>query len=346
MKSYRAKKFTRTSSYKSSSSYIPYTVYLNKIRSGTIEPVYILFGQEHPGKNEFITELKTTDDYKIEEFYMPDTTAMINETVNNFLSKVFTPSLWGDKMLLIVYDFQNIPVKKQKEILDRLATLPKDYFARIVLESKYSKAVQELFKKYELTVINYYQPDQSVFIQHIFEMAKSIGLVIDAESAKILINLIGLDFAAINMELQKIKTYLGDRTRITQDIVLNACGMTRESSIEDLVQSAYNRETEQSLGNLFRLYKDYVAPVMIVGYLANAGFQLLQINLGAGRNSTGFERIGQKRFDALLKQSRNWQAKELSGFLQELAKIDKKIKTGYPEPYVLLESLFVKTGQN
>jgi len=333
---------------------VPYTAYLSKIRSGIIEPVYILFGQEHPGKNEFIAELKTTDDYKVEEFAMPDTTAMVNETVNNFLSKVFTPSLWGDKMLLIVYDFQNIPVNpkkessiiSQKQILDRLAKIPKDYFARIVIECKYSKALQEVFAKYELTLVNFFQPEQSVFVQHICEIAKSMGLVIDTESAKTLIDLIGTDFAAINQELQKLKTYLGSKTRITQDIVLDACGFSRESSIEDLVQSAYNRDAKRSITDLFRLHNDYVAPVMIVGYLANAGFQILQIALGAGRNSAGFERIGQKRFDALLRQSRSWQAKELSGFLLELSKIDKKIKTGYPEPYVLLESLLIKSGRN
>lgn len=346
MKNHQSRKYLRMTGYKSSSSYIPYTVYLNKIRSGTIEPVYILFGQEHPGKNEFITELKTTDDYKIEEFYIPDTTAMVNETVNNFLSKVFTPSLWDDKLLLIVYGFQNIPAKTLQEILERLAKIPKDYFARIVLECKYNKDLHELFKKYELTLINFYQPDPSVFVQHICEMAKVMGLVIDTDSVKTMIDLIGTDFVAINQELEKIKTYLGTKTRITQDVVLYACGMTKESSIEDLVLSAYNRETEKSIANLFRLHNDYVAPVMIVGYLANAGFQLLQIALGAGRNTAGFERIGQKRFDALLRQSRVWQAKELSGFLLELAKIDKKIKTGYPEPYVLLESLLIKTGKN
>jgi DNA polymerase III delta subunit len=346
MKNYQPRKYTRKTGYTSSSSYVPYTAHLNKIRSGIIEPVYILFGQEHPGKNEFIAELKTTDDYKIEEFAMPDTIAMVSETVNNFLSKVFTPSLWGDKLLLIIYDFQNIPTKTQKEILERLAKIPKDYFARIVVECKYSKALQELFAKYGLTLINFYQPEQSVFIQHICEMAKSMGLVIDTESVKTLIDLIGVDFATINQELEKIKTYLGTKTRITQDIVLYACGMTRESSVEDLVQSAYNRDTKQSITDLFRLHNDYVAPVMIVGYLANAGFQILQIALGASKNSAGFERIGQKRFDAMLRQSRNWQARELGGFLLELSKIDKKIKTGYPEPYVLLESLLIKSGKN
>lgn len=343
----RTKKSAQSSSKKSSYAYIPHTVYIQKIRSGVIEPVYILLGTEHPGKNEFIAELKTTDDYKFEEFSMPESVTQTAEKVNDFLTKVFTPSLWGDKMLLIIYDFQNIAAKSQKDILNRLTTLPKNYFARVVLESKYSKALQMLFAEYNFTTINFFQPDERIIVHYIFEMAKSIGLVIDTEAAKMLIEMIGTDFNLINQELEKIKTYLGaEKPRITADTVLNACGYTKESSIDDLVNAVFWRDIKQSISNLYRLQNEYVMPVMIVGYLANAGFQILQIALGASQKAIGTGNLGLKRYEILTRQSRQWTSKELTSFLLELSKIDKKIKTGYSEPYVLLESLLIKSGRN
>jgi DNA polymerase-3 subunit delta len=346
MKNDKYKRFTKKTSSKSSPTSIPYTVYLNKIRSGVVESVYILFGADHPGKNEFINELKLTNDCKLETFVIAENEKLQKDIVNTFLSKAFTSSLWGDKMILVLYDFQNLLRTQQKEILDRITTIPKNYFANIVIESKYRKDIQTLLNECNFAVMNFYAPDERILIQYIYEMAKAIGLVIDTESSKILLDMIGNDFVVINQELEKVKTFLGDKTRITPDIILYACGFSKESSIEDLLHATFDRNLNKSLSNLFRLRNDRVFPSIIVSSMANTCFQLLQIKLGAGQKSIGSGKIGQKRFGALENQSRSWTSKELTNFLLELAKIDKKIKTGYPEPFVLIESLLVKSGKD
>lgn len=347
MKSDKYKKFNKNYSSKSSSTSVPYTVYLNKIRSGIFEPVYILFGckegADHPGKDEFISELKSTDKYTVETFQIPENEKLQKEKVNDFLSKAFAPSLWGDKMLLVLKDFQNLTTAKQKEVLDRMITIPKNYFATIVIESKYHSATHKLLNEYNFALMNFYAPDERVLVQYIYEMAKALGLVIDSESAKLLMDLIGADFAAIHQELEKIKTFLGTKTRITTDTVLNSCGFSKESSIEDLIKETFNRNRLMSLSNLYRLQKDRTFPSIIISSLANTALSLLQIKLGANQKMLN---LGVKRFEFLVRQSNLWKQEELEKFILTLARIDKKIKTGYHEPYVMLEVLLAKSGKD
>jgi DNA polymerase III delta subunit len=337
------KKYTNKMAVKSNYMSLPYTVYQQKIRAGQVETVYILFGTNHPGKIEFIAELKSADNFKVEEFTIPEMTSLANELVNNFSSKVFTPSLWGERMLLVLKNFHNIPFTKQKEILQRLSTLPKNYFATTVIESKYNKGIQDMLADYNFAVMNFFEPDERVLNQYVYDMAKTIGLVIDPESSRLLIDMIGNDFSAINQELEKIKTMLGEKKRITTEIVLNACGFSKETSIDDLVGAVFNRNINKSLVYLFCLQNDRIMPVIIISSLANIGFRLLQLTLGAAQKSVGFEKTGQRKFQILERQSRLWTKIELTNFLLELAKIDKKIKTGYPEPYVLIENLIIKS---
>ncbi len=344
MKSY-SKKRTRSqvsTGYKPAS--IPYAVYQQQIRAGKILPVYILFGADHPGKDEIINEIKTAEKYLIETFQIPETDAGKRERITSFLSRVFAQSLWGDKLLLIIRNFENLSLAQQKDILTQVATLPVNYFATVVIDCKFRGDSQSLFSEFSnIAVLNFYAPDQRMIIQYISELANNLGLIIDSESSKILLDLIGTDFATINLELEKIKIYLGDKTRITPDIVLVSCGFSKESSVEELTSATFQRNRTSSIANLYRLQKDREVPVYIVSWLSNTCFQLLQIKLGATREDL---HVGVNRFKSLLIQSQIWTAKELTNFILELAKIDKKIKTGYPEPYVLLGNLLIRTGKD
>ena len=343
MRSDKFKKIGKNYPSKGAVTTIPYTVYLNKIRSGIIEPVYILFGAEHPGKAEFINELKSTDKYTVETFHIPDNEKLQKEKANDFLSKAFAPSLWGDKMLLVLKDFQNLSNAQQNDILSRMITIPKDYFAKIVIECKFRKVLVALFSGYKLPLMNFYAPDERVLIQYVYQMASALGLVIDTESTKLLFDLVGTDFAIIQQEFEKIKSYLGTKTRITQDVILNACGFSKESSIEDLVKATFDRNRTMSLSNLYRLQKDRTMPVIIVSSLANTGLSLLQVKLGANMKMLN---TGKKRYEQLERQSNLWKQEDIEKFILALARIDKKIKTGYSEPFVLLETLLVKSGRN
>jgi len=339
-KTYKRATYTQPSNKPKS---IDYTVYLNQIRSGKIEPVYVLFGADHPGKEEFINELKSIDDFKFEMFVLTETESSRNERLNAFMAKVFTPSLWGDKMLLVLKEFQNLKQEQRKQVLDKLATIPTGYFATTVIESKFDKPLLDLLGEYKFAIMNFYPPDERILGYYVSEMAKNLGLVIDSESIKLLFDLIGTDLSLIKPELEKIKTYLGAETRISQAVVLNACGFSKESSIDNLVKTTFNRNRTLSLSNLYQLQKIRTYPSKVIVSLANTGMNLLQIKLGANMKNVS---LGAKKFGILVRQGSLWDEKELEKFILALARIDKKIKTGYPEPYVLLENLLVRSGRN
>ncbi|MCX8015286.1 MAG: DNA polymerase III subunit delta [candidate division WOR-3 bacterium] len=317
---------------------VPYTYYIQQIRAGKIAPVYVLFGADHPGKDEFINELKSSDKYTVETIQIPESTKQQEERITYLISRVFTPPLWSDKMLIVLKDFQNLTNEQKKELLSRLVKIPENYFAKVVIDCKFQKDLDNLFYEYKLPLMNFYQLNEQMFIYHIGQSANLLGLIIDNDAAKLLLELTGGDFQIIHQELEKIKIYLGEKTRVTQDIILNACGITKESSIDDFRRATFNRNYDLALMHLIRLQKDHVFPAVIVSSLAYSAFLLLFVKLGANPEMLN---LGKKNFELLLQQSNLWKQSELEKFILTLAKIDKRIKTGYAEPYVLLESLLV-----
>ncbi|MEO0077117.1 MAG: DNA polymerase III subunit delta [candidate division WOR-3 bacterium] len=335
----------RRTNYKadiSKTTSVPYSYYIQQIRAGKIEPVYILFGADHPGKDEFINELKSSDRYSVETIQVPEGVKLQEERINNFIAKVFSPSLWQDKLLVILKDFHNLTIEYKQHLLNRLIKIPKDYFVKVVIDCKFQKGLSNLFDQYKFPVMNFYQLTDEMLSYHVSQIANSLGLIIDTEAAKLLLELVGDDFQIIHQELEKIKIYLGDRVRITQDVILNACGFIKTASIEDFRRAIFNRDHFLALRHLARLQHDNVFPMVIVSSLTYSAFLLLLVKLGANQEMLN---LGKKNFELLLQQSNLWKQSELEKFILTLAKIDKKIKTGYAEPYFLLESLLM-TSRN
>ncbi|MEO0092098.1 MAG: DNA polymerase III subunit delta [candidate division WOR-3 bacterium] len=322
---------------------LPMDFFLRQIRSQKIAPVYILFGADHPGKEEFISILKSAGKFILENIQINREDANRTELISDLIAKITTQSLWQERILIVIRDFQNLSLKNQQEVLNRVKNLPANYINTVVIESKYSKETAGLFNQLKLPLINFYEIDINSALQHLDRIAKDFGLLIDYEAGKLLIELIGTDFSLLKSEIAKIKTFLGERHRITVDDVLSACGYTKEVSIDDLINATFLRNKREALGNLFQFKDDPKMPVIIVSSLANIAFQIMQILLGVNPNTIG---ISKKRLANLEKQSRLWKREELSRFIIELAKIDKQIKTGYPEPFVLLENLLVKSGKD
>ncbi|MCX7784780.1 MAG: DNA polymerase III subunit delta [candidate division WOR-3 bacterium] len=322
---------------------LPVEFFLRQIRAQKIAPVYILFGAEHPGKDEFVSILKSAGKFTLETIQINREDANKTDLLSEIIAKITTQSLWGDRILILIRDFQNLSPKYQQEILNRVKSLPMNYANTVVIESKYSREIGEMFNQCKLPLINFYELDTGGVHKYLHDIAKALGLLIDYDASKLLLDLVGTDFALLKSEIVKIKTFLGERHRITVDDVLSACGYTKESSLDDLINATFLRNKQDALSNLFQFKDDPKMPIIIVSSLANIAFQIMQVLLGTDTSTMG---ISKKRLVNLEKQSRLWTKEELSAFITELAEIDKQIKTGYPEPFVLLENLLVKTGKD
>jgi DNA polymerase III delta subunit len=320
-------------------SSIQFRIYFQELKHKKIQPAYILFGKEHPAKYEFIQYLKQVGNFqRIEELSIGG--SVTNEKINDFLALATAPSFWTDRYLLLITDFQNLSCDKQKRILDEVVKLPQGHFATVVIESKFDLEVQALISGYRLATLNFSDPDESTEIMQIIKMAKELGLTIDYDGALLLKELVGNNYSNIHQELVKIKTYLGTEEKITSDVILKTCGYSKESSIEDFLQALFNRSGKEALQNLEGLMYDKVHPSILVSSLANQALRLLLIK--SSKTLSGYSRRFYKK---LLPLSDKWRASELVWFLSELSRIDRYIKTGYTDPYLLLDTLVVRASK-
>ncbi len=322
---------------------LPIEYFLRQIQAQKIGPVYLLLGVDHPGKDDFISTLKSVGGFSLETVQINREDANKTELISDLVAKITTQSLWQERILIVIRDFQNLTLKNQQELLNRVKSLPMNHINTIVIESKYTKEIAELFNRSKLPLINFYELDVGGVQQHLNKIAQDFGLRIDYEASKLLIDLVGTDFSLLKSEIAKITIFVGDRQRITVDDVFAACGYTKEGSIDDLINATFFRNIKEALGNLFQFKDDKKMPVIIVNSLANIAFQIMQVLLGGDLSTKG---ISKKRLANFEKQSQLWQRDELSEFIMELAQIDKQIKSGYPEPFVLLENLLVKSGKD
>ncbi|MCX7757407.1 MAG: DNA polymerase III subunit delta [candidate division WOR-3 bacterium] len=321
---------------------IPYTTYFHKLKEGVIYPVYFLFGSDHPAKYEFIEELKKTGKYQ-KTIELSCATSVSNEQVNNFLSNIYTHSLWAERQLLLISDFQNLSLSAQKKLLELTTLLKKNPITTLVIESKYDNNVKNLLDNYSLAVLNFYEPDEVMQIQQILKTAKELGLTIDYDAARLLMEMVGNNYLNIVQELKKIKTYLDKNSKVTSDIVLATCGVSKEGNIDDFLNACFERDLKNTLRNFLRLTSAQVHLAVVISSLARLAFEVLLVKLSHAGELLG---LSKKRYNRLLKYAQAWSAKELVDFSYELLKIDRKIKSGYTNSHILLEKLLIRTSKN
>ncbi|MEO0132769.1 MAG: DNA polymerase III subunit delta [candidate division WOR-3 bacterium] len=323
-------------------SQVSYYTYLQKLKAGVIYPAYFLFGSEHPAKYEFIEELKKVGSYqKVSE--LACATSVSEAKLNEFLADFYMRSLWAERRLLLVTDFQNLTTSAQKKLLELAKTLNAQSLITLVIESKYDSAVKALVEKYSIAVLNFYEADETTQIHQIIKMARDLGLTMDYDAARMLLELIGDNYYNLTQELNKIKVYLGSKTKVTQDTIFAISGLSKESSIEDFLTACLTRKLKESLVNFSRLRLDQIHPSVIISSLVRRILEVLLVKLSKSPESLSFSK---SRLNKLLEYQRYWATNELTWFLDELFKIDRAIKSGYTNSYILLEELLVRTSKN
>lgn len=151
----------------------------------------------------------------------------------------------------------------------------------------------------------------------------------------------------MDMELEKLICYVGDRDQITLDDVKAVCIAQVETKIFDMINAIAAKDTRKTL----ELYHDMLSakePPMRILYMIVRQFRQMKMikeltgrgeNMGSVAKKVGAPDFAVKRTAQL---ARNFTDKEIRDLLEDAASFEEKVKTGQLDENMAVELIMMK----
>ncbi|MCB9248978.1 MAG: DNA polymerase III subunit delta [Ignavibacteriales bacterium] len=326
---------------------------IDELGSSELKPIYFLFGEDHFTINAAIKAIEQ----KVSKFITSDfdkETIDINkkDTPTNLIDLAYTFPFGSEKKLLVVKNFENYTNKKQ---LDSYVSDPSD--STILVIANYGSISNLASDPYKLL-------DQKKYLFEARELkgaelenwvkkrSSQLEVNISQENIKTLIEIVGEDKSLLEMQFQKIKSFLSDKQEITTEELKSLSSATKEYSIFDLMNSLGKGEKKNSLKVIYNLLDTGKDMVYIVVMLTKYFTVISQSMELAARNLNDFDAakaIGGGLSPYFYKNCKNAKyfrsEKKLAKAFQSLYNVDLALKTtsvdGKTLATVLLTNIFV-----
>lgn len=322
----------------------------NEIISNQIAPTYIIFSSDNIIIDEIVKLLKEsllTPGFEAFDF---DFLHCEDVSVSEILTKVCTPPLASTRRLVVIKDILKLKAENRTELIIGLAK-PRD-FSVVLLATEWEKGLSVLLEnllreQLPIVVYNFYKPFLSDLKEQVRNWAWQKGVVIDSDAIDLLIDIAGESQDVLNEELEKIRILIGSGKRITEAIVKRIVAKSRDYELTELVGAIALKNLKKSLRILFHLNEWGEEPVKIIGFVSNEIFRILRVlelksEYSVVAKEFGYKEKKSRRVKELIDYATHWTKRSLNQCLIELAKMDRAIKNGHPEPYFLLEQFLLR----
>ncbi len=341
-----------------------YSFLLNqKISENTVVPCYFFYGEETFLSHQFINELKSAliseevREYNVERFDLDENSWAevidLARTIPFFLSpwRIIVVEVYPGKK-------ENLSSQEQRILEDYFTSSSSRTVMVIVFSGKIRKTSS--FYKYFSSL-----PSKTVLIKELRPLKErnlytwmskkfsSQGKAADPEAMRRLEELIGNDLRRIDNEIEKLMTYVGEKSVIELDDVNQVTGMIKsfvEWEISDCLTKA---DIGQCLLVLNNLFKGGNKPELIMGIIIRFFREILQAKLLIKEKDTNRKTIFKElkpqihekfgnfyttKFNEFFSLVDRFTLKDLNYLLAELEKVDLRIKTSGLNPKTLLET--------
>lgn len=210
---------------------------------------------------------------------------------------------------------------------------------------------------------------QDVILRNLIkDISARHGRSLEPSASSSLIERIGFNPAYLAGTLEKLINYAGERKAITKEDVEAIVGQEREEPIYELTKAFGDKSLELTLVLLGRLLEQGFAPLQILAVIVKHVRRLLlarwaldaKLNYSRGdliydkftkslpdlkrskKIPQGLEDMSPYPLFLLLRQATEFQLEQLIEAMSDLMKIDIALKSGGPEPRLLLEDFIMK----
>ncbi len=299
--------------------------------------------------------------------------------VETILAEVLTPSLFAQRRIVTLKHLVLGGKSRFNAVIENLLDrdIPEGQFLilvpdRIDRRLKVAKLLEKQAEIYELPRLGH-----DGLVEWIIDRFRELGKVATRNVAELLLDLKGEDDTrAINSEIEKIVTYVGERERVKATDVEAVAGKTRSEHVFDLISKVALHDVAGALETLAGLFMTGESPIGIVYLLAREIKALLQVHLflrdrglkiGSNLDYSGFVRTLLPEFrnwveeskiphrDSLIRQkpyaiyrrfveAAGFDLGELVDLLDALVEINLELVTTTIDPRILIENFVISVG--
>lgn len=334
-----------------------------EIKEETLSPLFFLYGEETFLAHQFVRELKDAlispdlQNYNLERFHLEDSSWMDIIDLARTIPFFFSP--WQIIVVEILEGEKDTVSPKEERIL-------KDYFSSpssktvlvIIFAGKIRKnhSLLNFFSSLPLSVVclRELKPlKEKALFAWMDKKFGSYGKRATAEAKKRLEEIIGNDLWRLDNELEKLVTFVDEKNVIDVDDVNQVSYWVKTFLEWELSNSLEKASFEQCLVVLNNLFKEGTKPEYILGIMANFFRDILLAKVWLREKtkerkeifkelkpqiSEKFVSLYAAKFKDFFSLVESISQKNVNRCLEELEKIDLKIKTSDVSAQILLES--------
>ena len=305
--------------------------------------IYLFYGTKDYEINEEIKKItKNQNEININKYDLN------NVTFKNVLEDLETPSMFEGKKTIIADNanmFTTLTSKDSEDIEKYLNHINQDANLILVVHSEKldtRKKITKLIKKVGI-------------VKELNENVKRTNIVkqklkdynIEDKTIDLFLNRVGTNPLIIQNEIDKIKIYKNKDKNITDEDILNLTVKTVEIDIFKLIDYIVKKDKEKAIELYYEMLKMNEEPIKIIVILANQ-FRIMYQSKELFKKGYSEKDIAETlkihpyRVKLALQNGRNYTAKTLLKYLNNLADIDIGIKTGKLNKDLALELFILK----
>ncbi len=216
------------------------------------------------------------------------------------------------------------------------------FFKKIDRRKKFFKNLQK--KAVELSAETLREWEVSPWMDY---LAKKVNLKFSSSSKSLFNQLVGTGLMEIYNEMNKLKTYVGDRQEVTEKDLIAVVSRMKIDSIFDLTDAIGKKDLVKSLDYLARLLENNQSEVGALALVARHMRILAKFQEGEKRNLPkakilALAGISPYFFQSYSKQSQLWSESQITKVMEILFEADKSLKSSPLSSHIWLENFLLQ----
>lgn len=317
------------------------------IKQHTFQSVYCLYGEEEylkrSYKNRLIQAITGDDTMNLNRFVEKEA------EVSAIIDAAETMPFFADHRLIVIEN-SGLFKREADRLVEYLGQMPETTIM-IFVESQMDKR-SKLYKKVNAVghAVEMGRQSEKELQTWILRFLKQENKQISGRAMELFLEMAGDDMENIRMELEKLVSFMGDRTGIMPEDVQAICTPQVSGQIFDMIGAVAMRRQQEAL----RLYYDLLTakepPMRILFLIARQFNQLLQVKEAAAKTrdkAAIAKACGLNPYVAgkMLSQSGNFSREILLSYLQLCVQTEEDVKSGRLADRLAVELLIIQFSQ-
>lgn len=251
---------------------------VKEIKKGKIKPLYYFSGDDSFGMDAAFKQLEQkvapllTSEFDKEIFYGE------GKTLSEIISAASSFPFGSSKKFVVVKDSERI---KDKKSLLQYASSPPDFTILIFLHNgKISNPDTEIYRMLNQEGFLYEAKELrgKHLVNWLIDFSESKGKTLTEENAQLLIDIAGENRNLLEVQLEKVLTFLGDEKEIDHKVIKSITSDLKEYTIFDLQDALGKKDKKKSLTIALKLINSGTEPTHIIYMLTRFFVGISRVN--------------------------------------------------------------------